>query len=161
MIVVDIMILILYYNTRTQSQWTSRALLSPPSNRSFPSTTVCWKTSRSGLLLKKINMISFLLSASTDGWFLRSHKKLSKLVRLPELCQHMNYPANCFFSMMLKLKISRTSVPPCPASSRSRTCVTTRSSSASTSSSPSSTSASSPGGQSLKSIFYEKISKSN
>ena len=163
MIVVDIMILILYYNTRTQSQWTSRALLSPPSNRSFPSTTVCWKTSRSGLPLKKNqnDFISFLLSASTDGWFLRNHKKLSKLVRLPELCQHMNYPANCFFSVILKLKIPRTSVPPCPASSRSRTCGTTHSSSASTSSSPSSTSASSPGGQSLKSIFYEKISISN
>ena len=166
MIVVDIMILILYYNTRTQSQWTSRALLSPPSNRSFPSTTVCWKTSRSGLPLKKNqhDFPYFPFSASTDGWFLRSHKKLSKLVRLPKLRYYFHTKdshASCSFSKILKLKISRTSVPLCPASSRSRTCVTTRSSSASTSSSPSSTSASSPGGQSLKSIFYEKISKSN
>ena len=121
-------------------------------------------TIRSAAEKNLYNFILFLLSASTDGWFLRSHKKLSKLVRLPKLRYYFHTKdshASCSFSKILKLKISRTSVPLCPASSRSRTCVTTRSSSASTSSSPSSTSASSPGGQSLKSIFYEKISKSN
>ena len=121
-------------------------------------------TIRSAAEKNLYNFISFLLSASTDGWFLRSHKKLSKLVRLPKLRYYFHTKdshASCSFSKILNLKISRTSVPPSPASSRSRTCVTTRSSSASTSSSPSSTSASSPGGQSLKSIFYEKISKSN
>ena len=119
-------------------------------------------TIRSAAEKNLYNFISFLLSASTDGWFLRSHKKLSKLVRLPKLRYYFHTKdshASCSFSKILKLKISRTSVPLCPASSRSRTCVTTRSSSASTSSSPSSTSASSPGGQSLKSIFYETISK--
>ena len=162
--VVDIKIMILDYNTRTQSQWTSRALLSPPSNRSFPSTTVCWKTSRSGLPLKKKSIwFPFISSFSIDRWLVppkpQKIVKACQVARIALLFPHKNSPANCLFSIILKLKISRTSVPPSPASSRSRTCGTTRSSSASTSSSPSSTSASSPGGQSLKSIFYETISK--
>ena len=87
MIVVDIMILILYYNTRTQSQWTSRALLSPPSNRSFPSTTVCWKTSRSGLLLKKIYIISF--------HFFFQHRPMVGSSEATKNCQSLSGCQNC------------------------------------------------------------------
>ena len=88
MIVVDIMKLILDYNTRTQSQWTSRALLSLPSNRSFPSTTVCWKTSRSGLLLKKkINMISL--------HFFFQHRPMVGSSETTKNCQSLSGSQNC------------------------------------------------------------------